>query len=105
MRRLLISISSGVFIPLVLFAFTMMAGESLEHDRDMGWLANALMFSFVGPMALWERVFPHPPSCSSCGPTDSAIIATIVTDFLFYSVSVYLIQVVVGRLRRRDASR
>ena len=105
MRRLLISISGGVFIPLVLFAFTMMAGESLEHDRGMGWLANALMFSFVGPMALWERVFPHSPSCPSCGPTDSAIVTTIVTDFLFYSVSVYLIQVIAGRLRRRDQSR
>ena len=99
MRRLLISIGGGVLIPVSLFALTMMAGESLEHDLGMGWLASALMFSFVGPMALWERVFPHSPPCPSCGPTDSAMVATIVTDFLFYSVLVYLIQAAIGRLR------
>ncbi len=102
MRRLLISITGGIFIPLFLFAFTMMAVESLEHDWGLGWLANLLMFSFVGPMVIWERVFPHLPSCPSCGPTDKAIVATIVTVFLFYSVSTYLIQVLIKRLRRRE---
>jgi len=103
MRGLLISITGGIFIPLLLFATTMMLGESLEHDWGLGWLANLLMFSLVGPMAIWERVFPHSPSCPSCGPTDKAIVATIVTVFLFYSVSTYLIKVAIERLRRRDA--
>ena len=105
MRGLLISVSGGVLIPLFLFAFTMMAGESLEHDRGLGWLTNLLMFSFVGPMLLWERVFPHLPPCPSCGPTDAAVVATILTDFLFYSTLTYLIRVVIERLRRRDVRR
>jgi len=103
MRGLLISITGGVFIPLLLFAFTMMLGESLEHDWGLEWLANILIFSFVGPMAIWERVFPQLSSCPSCGPTDTAIVATIMTVFLFYSISTYLIQMVIKRLRRRDA--
>jgi hypothetical protein len=102
MKRLLISFSGGVFIPLLLFAFTMIMVERLEHNWGMGWLANILMLSFVGPMAIWERVFPHQASCPSCGPTDKAIAATIVTVFLFYLVLTYLIQVVIGRLQRRD---
>ena len=101
MRRLFIPISGGVFIPLLLFAFTMMVGESLEHDWGLGWLANILMFSLVGPMVIWERVFPPPPSCPSCGPTDTAIVATIVTVFLFYFLLTYLIQMAIERLRRK----
>jgi hypothetical protein len=93
MRRLLISVTGGIFIPLLLFAFTMMMVERIEQKWGMGWLANALMFSVVGPMAIWERVFPPPPSCLSCGPTETAIFATIVTVFLFYAVLTYLIQV------------
>ena len=100
MRKLLISITGGVFIPLLLFGFTMMTAESLEHK--WGWLVNLVMFSFVGPMAVWERVFPHLPPCPSCGTTDKAIVATIVTVFLFYSVFTYLIQLVIGKLRRRN---
>ena len=103
MRRLLISIGGGIFIPLLLFAFTMMVGESLEYDLGMGWLANLLMFSFVGPMVIWERVFPAPPSCPSCGPTDAAIIGTIVTVFMFYFLLTYLIQMAMERLWRKDA--
>ena len=99
-RVLLISFSGGVLIPLLLFAAAMMLGESLEHRWGLGWLANLLMFSIVGPMVIWERVFPHSPSCPSCGPTDTAIVATIVTVFLFYSISTYLIQVLIERLRR-----
>jgi hypothetical protein len=102
LRALLISFSGGVLIPLLLFATAMMLGESLEHRWGHGWLANLLMFSVVGPMVIWERVFPHSPSCPSCGPTDTAMVATIVTVFLFYSISTYLIQVLIGRFRRGD---
>lgn len=101
-RGLLISVTGGIFIPLLLFAIAMMLGESLEHDRGLGWLVNLLMFSLVGPMVIWERVFPHSPPCPSCGPTDTAIVATILTVFLFYSILTYLIKVVIHRLRRRD---
>jgi len=103
MRGLLISISGGIFIPLFLFAFTMMAGESLENDLGLGWVGNLLMFSFLGPAILWERVFPPPPSCPSCWTTDAAIVATIITDFLVYSILTYLVRKVVERLRYRDA--
>lgn len=101
MRGFLISIAGGIFIPLFLFAFALMAGESLEH-WGLGWLANLLMFAIVGPMAIWERVFPHALACPSCGPTDTAIVATLVTVFLFYSISTYIITVVIQRLRHRD---
>ncbi len=99
MRRFLIAITGGILIPLFLFGFTMMTAESLEHQWGLEWLANLLMFSFVGPMVIWERVFP---SCPSCGPADTAIVATIVTVFLFYSLMTYLIQMAIGRIRRRD---
>lgn len=99
MRRFLVAITGGILIPLFLFGFTMMTAEYLEHDWGLEWLANLLTFSFVGPMVIWERVFP---SCPSCGPADTAIVATIVTVFLFYFVLTYLIQMVIGRLRRRD---
>ena len=102
MRGLLISISGGIVIPLLLFGFTMMAGESLEHDWGLGWLANLLMFSVVWPMTIWERLFPTSPSCPSCGPTDTAIMATIVTAVLFYSMLTYLLRVLFVRFRRRD---
>jgi hypothetical protein len=99
MRRLLIAITGGILIPLFLFGFTMMIAESLEHRWGLGWLANLLMFLIVGPMAIWERVFP---SCPSCGLADTAIVATIVTVFLFYSITAYLVHMVIGKLRRRD---
>jgi hypothetical protein len=101
MRRLFISISGGLLIPLLLFAFTMMMAERLERDWGLGWLANLVAFLCVGPMAIWERVFPHSPSCPSCGPTDTAIAASIVTVFLFYAGLTYLIQVVVEKLRSK----
>ncbi len=101
-RALLISFSGGVLIPLLLFVAAMMLAESLEHRWGLGWLANILMFSVVGPMVIWERIFPHSPACPSCGPTDTAMVATIATVFLFYSISTFLIQVLIGRLRRRD---
>jgi len=108
MKKLFISIAGGVFIPLLLFVFTMMMVERIEQNWRMGWLANVLMFSIVGPMAIWERVFPPSPSCLSCGPTDTAIIATIVTVFLFYAVLTYLIQVALnfrsGRRTRKLAA-
>lgn len=100
MRRTLVSISGGVFIPLLLFAFTMMMVERLDK-WGLGWLANVLMFSIVGPMAIWERVFPRLPSCPSCAPTDPAIVATIFTVFLFYFVLTYLIQLLIERRRGR----
>ena len=102
LQALLISFSGGVLIPLLLFVAAMMLGESLEHRWGQGWLANLLMFSVVGPMVIWERVFPHSPACPSCGPTDTAIVATIATVFLFYFILTYLIQVLIGRFRPRD---
>src|SRR6266550_4953236 len=101
-RALLISFSGGVLIPLLLFVAAMMLAESLEHRWGLGWLANILMFSVVGPMVIWERIFPHSPACPSCGPTDTPMVATIATVLLFYSISTFLIQVLIGRLRRRD---
>ena len=105
MRRLLISIGGGIFIPLLLFAFTSMVGESLEYRFGMKWFANLLIFSFVGPMVIWARVFPPPPSCPSCGPTDAAIIATIVSVFLFYFLLTYFVQMAIERLRRKGKVR
>ena len=102
MRALLISFSGGVLVPSLLFAAAMILGESLEHRFGLGWLANLLMFSVLGAMVIWERVFPHSPACPSCGPTDTAVVATIATVFLFYSISTYFIQVLIGQLRRRD---
>ena len=78
MRRFLIAITGGILIPLFLFGFTMMTAESLEHGWGLGWLANLLMFSFVGPMVIWERVFP------SCPPV-GLLIRRLLQPSLQYS--------------------
>src|SRR5687767_12144512 len=95
---LLVSVTGGVLIPLFLFAFTMMSADTLEHKLGLGWLVNILMLSFLAPMAIWEWVFPRLPPCPSCGPTDTAIVATIATVFVFYAVATYLILMVISRL-------
>jgi hypothetical protein len=95
MKGLWVPVMGGVGIPLVLFTLAMMIGDALEHRWGMPWLANALRFSVVAPMALWERVFPP----LTTGPSDKAIVATIVTVFLFYAFATYLVQMAVGRGR------
>ena len=102
MRRLLISICGGIFIPLSLFAFTATVGETLEYDMEMEWAVNLLLYSFAGPLKIWDRTFPPPPSCPSCGPTTAALLATVITVFIFYSLLTYVVQVMIERLRRRE---
>lgn len=77
----------------------MMSADTLEHKLGLGWLVNILMLSFLAPMAIWEQVFPRLPPCPSCGPTDAAVVATILTVFVFYAVATYLILMAIRRLR------
>lgn len=95
MRTLWVPIAGGICIPLFLFALVSFAGDAMEHRWGMPWLANALRLAVVGPMAMWEKVFPPLPT----GPTDKAIAATIVTVFLLYALLTYVIQMGVARLR------
>ena len=98
MKRLLISICGGLSIPLVLFvaAATLLP---LLQQLDMEWAARFLFDTFMWPLRIWAPIFPNP--CESCGPSDAAIIATIITDFLLYSSLTHLIQVIIARARRR----
>jgi hypothetical protein len=95
MKGFWVPIAGGVCIPLLLFTLAMLIGDKLEYRWGMPWLANALRFSVVAPMALWERVFPPLPT----GPSDKAIVATIVTVFLLYALATYVVQTAAGRLR------
>ena len=101
MRRVLISLSGGIFFPLVLLGFTSFIGEKLDR-RGMEWVVDILFSSFTVPLKIWERAFPAPVACPSCGPTAAALIATIVTVFIAYSLLTYLIQVIVVRFPRRN---
>jgi hypothetical protein len=64
----------------------------------MEWVVRVAFYTFAWPLEVWEPIFPNP--CESCGPTDEAIAATIATDFIFYSLLTYLIQLILGRPRR-----
>jgi hypothetical protein len=100
-RRILISVAGGIFIPILLLAFTSLVGGELDR-RGMEWAVDLLFFSFMGPLKIWERVFPPPP-CDSCGPTTAALIATIVTVFVIYASLTYLVGVIIERSRSRNA--
>lgn len=96
MKGLWVPIAGGVCIPFFLFTLAMLIGDALEHRWGMPWLADALRFSVTAPMMVWERVFRSLPAGP---PSDKAIVATIVTLFLFYALVTYVIQMVVGRVR------
>ena len=98
MKRLLISIGGGLLIPILLFALLPLVGPLLQM-AGAEWALNLLMHSFLGPLKIWMPIFPN--SCPSCGPTDEAIIATIITDFLFYSLLTHLVQMIIARARSR----
>ena len=100
-RRLLISASGGISIPIFLFALTSLVGEELDR-RGMEWAVDLLTFWFRGPLKIWERVFPPPP-CDSCGPTAAALTATIVTVFVIFASLTYLIRVMIERSWKRRA--
>jgi len=100
-RRLLISVGGGISIPILLLALTSLVGEELER-RAVEWPIDLLFFSFMGPLKIWERVFPPPP-CDSCGPTTAALIATIVTVFVIYASFTYLVRLLIERSRSGDA--
>jgi hypothetical protein len=99
-ERLFLSLVGGILIPFVLMLSTSLVGESFD-ELGKEWVVDGLMYSFVGPLKIWARVFPPPPSCSSCGPTNAAIIATIVTDFLFYSLLTDLLQIMIEKIQRK----
>jgi hypothetical protein len=101
-RRLLTSVGGGIAIPILLLAFTALVGEELDR-RGIDWAVDLLVFSFTGPLKIWERVFPPPP-CESCGPTTAALVATIVTIFVIYASLTYLVRVIIERSRSRPAS-
>ncbi len=98
MKRLLISIGGGLLIPVLLLAFAALVWELLEMV-GMRWAVELLFYTFLWPLKIWTTVFPH--SFSSCGPTEEAIIATIITDFLFYSSLTHLVQMIIARIRRK----
>ena len=100
MKRLFLAFLGGTFIPISLFLITAIVGKFLEDKMGMEWAVNLLIYSFMGPLKIWIRVFPQPASCVSCGPTRSAVSATLITIFLFYFLLSYLIQMVIGRFRR-----
>jgi hypothetical protein len=102
MRRLLISFSGGILIPLILFAFTALVGEFLEYEMKWEWAANLLMYSFAGPLKLWDRVFPPPSTCPSCGPTNAALIATVITVFIFYASLTHVVQIMIEKFQNKE---
>ncbi len=96
MKRFLLSLCGGLLIPISLFIVFLLSAALFEMTR-MDWVVKIAFYSIAWPPDVWEPIFPN--SCESCGPTDEAIAATIATDFIFYSLVTYLIQLLIGRLR------
>lgn len=98
MKRLLISFAGGLVLPLVFFAAVNFLAVYLEIGLKGGWPTIVLAHALFWPIFLWEPIFPQPPSCQSCGPTNAALVAAVITCFVFYSALTYVIQRVISPL-------
>jgi hypothetical protein len=105
MRRLLISIAGGLILPLGFYTLIESVGGYLEFEMNMESTARVLAYAFLWPLLLWSWVFPPPPSCPSCGPTDAALVAAVITYFIFYSALTYLVQFLFANLWARVRAR
>jgi hypothetical protein len=97
-RRLLISLAGGLLIPVVLFwllNYVLIVLFESGHERS----GHTVGFAFLWPLFLADRIFPQPPSCSSCGPTDASLVTAIIVYFVFYSALTYIIQIMISKLR------
>lgn len=85
MERLLISLCGGVVLPLFLLALNFPATVIFGPGPH-----SLLLYSIGWPYFIWDPVFPPQP-CNSCINL-KAIIASVITDFVAYSLLTYLMQ-------------
>jgi len=105
LRRIIISFTGGILLPLGLFWLLALITEYL-HDGDVNYGLGKFLFVLIfWPQYLWERIFPRVPPCSSCGPSDAALFATAITIFLFWFAVTYAVQLFVGRVWSKRARR
>jgi hypothetical protein len=98
--RLLLSTAGGLLFPLALYwSLNALGGALYEagHERAAG----TVIVIFLWPLFLADRIFPPPPHCPSCGPTDAALITAIIIYFMFYAMVTYIIQILAARLWNR----
>src|SRR3954449_4532436 len=97
LRRLLTSIAGGLLLPFGLFWF-LNYGAMLLSDAGHERSGTILVLVFLWPLLLADWIFPRPPSCPSCGPSDAALVTAIIIYFIFYSALTYVIQIVAAKL-------
>jgi len=98
--RLLLSLAGGLILPLVLlWLLSAVAERLLDAGYERAVFSGAI--AFFWPLQLAIRIFPPPPHCPSCGPTDAALITAIIIYFVFYAAVTYIIQILAARLWNR----
>jgi hypothetical protein len=95
-RRVLISFAGGFLLPVGLF-WSLAFITSLSGSITIGWPVRLVFYFIFWPQYIWERVFPRVQPCSSCGPSDAALIATGITIFVFWFGVTYLLQLLIER--------
>lgn len=99
MKRILISVLGGVMIPLSLTGSAILIVEIL----GIHWLeplARLLLMAVAWPLKIFSRVFPQATGVILEGPSSSALVATIIVDFLVYSLVSYSILVLLEKKQR-----
>ncbi len=84
------SFAGGLFLPIAFYNVLDPLLGYLEPVSEKA--ANVIAVAFLWPLFLGDGMFPPPPSCSSCGPTDAALVTAIITYLLFYSAVTYVAQ-------------
>jgi len=99
MRRMLISVAGGLGLPIAFYNIADSLGAYL-YRLQMKTTAKAVVYAFGWPLILWDWVFGRRADCSSC-VNPYAMVAAVVTYFVFFALLTYLAQVVIEKLWAR----
>src|SRR5437868_5336887 len=99
MRRMLISVAGGLGLPIAFYNIADSLGAYL-YRLQMKTAAKAVVYAFGWPLILWDWIFGRPADCSSC-IHPYAIVAAVITYFVFFALLTYFAQVVIGKFWAR----
>jgi hypothetical protein len=96
-RALVLSVCGGMLtMALMVVAVALLDGYHHDSRTTPMWAQDALRYLLMWPMSIFRHVFPPAPNSLSDGPTMEAVLATLGTDLILYSLPFYLF------LRGRD---
>ena len=88
MRRVVLSLFGGVLVPVSLFGMGVLIMDILGL-RKLEPIARVLIVAAAWPLKIFGYIFPNDEL--ALGPTNEALLATVILDILIYSTLVYLI--------------